>query len=295
MWQQKSFQPNDGGTLFLVPTPIGNLDDMTFRAINTLKTVDLIAAEDTRHSKKLCNYFEITTPIVSYHDHNKELSGQKLIDQLKAGKSIALVSDAGLPTISDPGYELVVQALEEKLFVVPLPGANAALTAMIASGLMTQPFFFFGFLDRNKKERKGQLEALKTIRATLIFYEAPHRLKETLEAMVDVLGNRKITVSRELTKKFEEFIRGDLLSILEWSKKEQIRGEFCLVVEGAQEGEEQTNDDIWWEDVTINQHVDYYISEKTMTVKEAIKAVAIDRNQPKREIYNVYHKENSPK
>ncbi|MBD8071032.1 16S rRNA (cytidine(1402)-2'-O)-methyltransferase [Bacillus sp. PS06] len=292
MWQQKSFQGNaDVGTLYLVPTPIGNLDDMTFRAIKTLKEADIIAAEDTRHSKKLCNYFEITTPIISYHDHNKEVSGDKIIGLLKEGKNIALVSDAGLPTISDPGYELVVQAVSEKLFVVPLPGANAALTAMIASGLRTQPFYFYGFLDRQKKEKKLQLEGLKRIEATLIFYEAPHRLKETLQVMREILGNRQISISRELTKKFEEFIRGDLDRVIEWSKSDQIRGEFCLIVEGANSSDlEAEEDESWWIQFSIEEHVNHYITNKEFSVKDAIKEVSKDRQLPKREIYNTYHK-----
>ncbi len=287
MWQQKSFQgTKETGTLYLIPTPIGNLEDMTFRAINLLKDVDVIAAEDTRHTKKLCNYFEITTPIISYHDHNKESSGDKIIDLLVEGKNIGLVSDAGLPTISDPGYELVVQAVEKQLHVVPLPGANAALTAMIASGLPTQPFYFFGFLDRQKKEKKNQLEKLKHLDSTLIFYEAPHRLKETLQIIKDVLGNRKISVSRELTKKFEEFIRGDLESVIDWSKEDQIRGEFCLIVEGS--FDEETLEDEWWIDLTIMQHIEHYINEG-MSSKDAIKEVSKVRQLPKREVYNEYH------
>lgn len=287
MWQQKSFQAlKETGTLYLIPTPIGNLEDMTFRAINLLKEVDIIAAEDTRHTKKLCNYFEIPTPIISYHDHNKESSGDKIIDLLLEGKNIGLVSDAGLPTISDPGYELVVQAVEKQLHVVPLPGANAALTAMIASGLSTQPFYFFGFLDRQKKEKKNQLEKLKNINATLIFYEAPHRLKETLQLIRDVLGNRKISVSRELTKKFEEFIRGDVDSVIDWSKEDQIRGEFCLIVEGS--SEDETLEDEWWTDLTVLQHVEHYINEG-ITSKDAIKEVSKVRKLPKREVYNEYH------
>ena len=290
MWQQKSFQTSYSfGTLYLVPTPIGNLEDMTFRAINTLKDVDLIAAEDTRHTKKLCNYFEIDTPVTSYHEHNKVVSGKKLVEELRRGKNIALVSDAGLPTISDPGLELVELALEENLYVVPLPGANAALTALIASGIKTQPFYFFGFLDRQKKEKKKQLEKLKRIDATIIFYEAPHRLKETLLAMNEVLGNRNIAISRELTKKFEEFIRGDIESVLQWAKDDTVRGEFCLVVEGSSESENHTEEENWWANSTVEAHVNHYINEKDMTVKEAIKEAAKDRNLPKREIYQEYH------
>jgi 16S rRNA (cytidine1402-2'-O)-methyltransferase len=289
MWQQKSFQLNyEYGTLYLVPTPIGNLEDMTFRAIKTLKESAVIAAEDTRQTRKLCNHFEIETPVISYHEHNKKVSGEKILSLLRDGKDVAIVSDAGMPTISDPGYELVVEAVQEKMYVVPLPGANAALTSLIASGLGTQPFYFYGFLDRNKKTKRKQLESLVHIQATLLFYEAPHRLKETLKIMREILGNRKVTVSRELTKKFEEFIRGDLDEILTWSEEDTVRGEFCLVVEGAQQGEEEALE-AWWEELSIEHHVNHYVETESMTTKEAIKQVAKDRNQQKREIYQEYH------
>lgn len=236
MWQQKSFE-NEAhkGILYLVPTPIGNLEDMSFRAVRILKEADLIAAEDTRNTKKLCNYFEIQTPVVSYHEHNKESSGEKLIHKIKEGKKIALVSDAGMPAISDPGYELVEAALREKVTVVPLPGANAALPALIASGLTCQPFYFYGFLNRSKKEKKTELDSLKKQTGTLVFYESPHRLKETLTSMYDILGNRQVAICRELTKKFEEFIRGNLSEVVEWAHQDEIRGEFCLIIEGADE------------------------------------------------------------
>lgn len=288
MWQQKSFENNHEGSLYLIPTPIGNLEDMTFRAIKILKEADIIAAEDTRQTKKLLNHFDISTPLVSYHEHNKETSGNKIINMLKEGKVVALVSDAGMPTISDPGYELVVFALSEKIAVIPLPGANAALTALIASGLSTQPFYFYGFLDRQKKTKRKQLESIKSMRDTIIFYEAPHRLKETLKLMVEVFGNRKIALSRELTKKFEEFIRGNLVEILQWSEENEIRGEFCIIVEGALVQEEEPTSN-WWDDLSIVEHVDYYINEKSMSSKEAIKSVTKDRGVHKREIYQSYH------
>ncbi len=186
--------------LYLVPTPIGNLEDMTFRAVSVLKEADIIAAEDTRQTKKLCHVYEIETQLVSYHEHNKESSGHKILEWLKEGKNVALVSDAGMPTISDPGAEIVRDFIEMGGYVVPLPGANAALTALIASGIAPQPFFFFGFLDRNKRKRKKQLEALKNRQETMIFYESPHRLKETLSAIREVFGNRQIALTRELTK-----------------------------------------------------------------------------------------------
>jgi 16S rRNA (cytidine1402-2'-O)-methyltransferase len=288
MWQQKSFENEEHkGILYLVPTPIGNLEDMSFRAIRILKEADLIAAEDTRNTKKLCNYFEIETPVVSYHEHNKETSGEKLIQKIKEGMKIALVSDAGMPAISDPGYELVTAAIDEKATVVPLPGANAALTALIASGLACQPFYFYGFLDRNKKGKREELKGLKNQTGTIIFYESPHRLKDTLSLMFDVFGDRNITICRELTKKFEEFIRGSLKEVLEWANESEIRGEFCLIVEG---GLDQLDDeDSWWADLSIEEHLEHYISAKKMPSKEAIKQTAKDRGLSKREVYQIYH------
>lgn len=290
MWQQKSFE-NEAtkGILYLIPTPIGNLEDMSFRAIRLLKEADLIAAEDTRNTKKLCNYFEIATPVVSYHEHNKETSGEKLIQKVKEGLKIALVSDAGMPAISDPGYELVVAAIEEKVPVVPLPGANAGLTSLIASGLPCQPFYFFGFLNRNKKEKRSELEGLKWQSATLIFYESPHRLKETLSIMLDVLGNRKIAICRELTKKYEEFIRGTIEEVIGWTSQDEIRGEFCLILEGTDQQQEEGPS--WWHDLTLAEHVNYYISEKEVSSKEAIKQTAKDRDMNKRDVYQAYHVE----
>ena len=286
---QKSFDgQSEMGILYLVPTPIGNLEDMTFRAIQTLKDVDYIAAEDTRQTKKLCHVYEIDTPLTSYHEHNKDSSGHKLIEWLKEGKNIALVSDAGLPTISDPGAEVVRDFTNIGGYVIPLPGANAALTALIASGIAPQPFFFYGFLDRQKKEKKKQLEALKKRQETIIFYEAPHRLKETLTVMKEVWGNRNIAITRELTKKFEEFIRGDLEYALTWVTEQQIRGEFCLVVQGNDQDEEELNEVAWWNSLSEKEHVIHYI-EEGLTSKEAIKRTAVERGVPKRTIYDAYH------
>ena len=287
MQVQKSFdQEHSKGMLYLVPTPIGNLEDMTFRAIRILKEVDLIAAEDTRNTKKLCNYFEITTQLVSYHEHNKEASGKQLIQQLLDGQKIALVSDAGMPAISDPGYEIVSEALKHQLTVVPLPGANAALTALIASGIATQPFYFYGFLQRAKKEKKVELEVLKKQKSTLILYESPHRLKETLQLLVQTFGDRQMAVCRELTKKFEEFVRGTAEELLEWCQDGEVRGEFCLIIEGSKE--EEAAESHWWEELSINAHVNHYI-EKGNKSKEAIKLAAVDRNVPKRDVYSAYH------
>ncbi|MED4228312.1 16S rRNA (cytidine(1402)-2'-O)-methyltransferase [Neobacillus cucumis] len=290
MWQQKSFENEaNKGILYLVPTPIGNLEDMSFRAIRILKEADLIAAEDTRNTKKLCNYFEIDTQIVSYHEHNKEASGEKLMEKIKQGFKVALVSDAGMPAISDPGYELVQAAIHEQLTVVPLPGANAALTSLIASGIACQPFYFFGFLHRNKKEKRAELEKLRKQRATLIFYESPHRLKETLAIMLDVLGNRKIVICRELTKKYEEFIRGNLEETIEWANIDEIRGEFCLIVEESPLQEEEEQEAHWWQELSIEEHVNHYIIVNSLSSKDAIKQTAKDRAIHKREVYQAYH------
>lgn len=290
MHTQKSFQHASEGRLYLVPTPIGNLEDMTFRAVNILKEADLIAAEDTRNTKNLCRHFEIETKLVSYHDHNKEDSGRKLLADLHDGKQIALVTDAGTPCISDPGYELVKQCVEEGINVVPLPGANAAVTALIASGLKPQPFYYYGFLPRQKKEKREELAFLSTIPATFILYESPHRLKETLKEMQDALGEeRQMSVSRELTKKFEEFIRGTIGECLEWAEETELRGEFCLVIEGASRDEWQQDEEIWWSELSLTQHVEHYIEQKSMTSKAAIKETAKDRGLPKRDVYQDYH------
>lgn len=286
MWQQKSYK-NDGGLLYLIPTPIGNLEDMSFRAVRILKEADIIAAEDTRNTKKLCNHFEITTPIVSYHEHNKEASGRKLIETLQSGKTVALVSDAGMPTIADPGYELVVAAVENRLPVVPLPGANAALTALIASGLPTHPFYFYGFLNRQKKEKKKELEALKYISGTVLLYESPHRLKETLQLIKDILGDRNISLCRELTKIYEEFIRGTIDEVIDWANTDEIRGEFCIVIEKGEAVE--ASDEQWWTSLSIVEHVNHYIEVDDLQAKEAIKRTAVDRGMPKREVYQEYH------
>jgi 16S rRNA (cytidine1402-2'-O)-methyltransferase len=290
LWQQKSFEhEQEKGILYLVPTPIGNLEDMSVRAIRILKEADWIAAEDTRNTKRLCNYFEIETPLISYHEHNKQSSGYKILEKLKEGAKIALVSDAGMPTISDPGNELVALAAENQLTVVPLPGANAALTALIASGLSTQPFYFYGFLDRQKKTKRKELENLANITSTFILYESPHRLKETLELMETALGDRKIVLCRELTKKFEEFIRGTVSEVREWALVDEIRGEFCIIIEGAGENIESTEINAWWETLNPKEHVEHYISVKGKTSKEAIKQTAIDRGLHKRDVYQAYH------
>lgn len=288
MKSQKSSQHETGSCLYLVATPIGNLEDMTVRALRILKEVDVIAAEDTRNTKKLCNYFEIDTPLVSYHEHNLEAGGEKLLTYLRDGKSVALVSDAGLPCISDPGADIVEKAMMEDFAVVPVPGANAALTALIASGLIPQPFYFFGFLNRNKKERRLQLEKLAKREETILFYEAPHRLKEALKDLHLILGNRRIVLARELTKKFEEFLRGTIEEAIEWVELNEVRGEFVVVVEGNTSGEVEEEDNAWTS-MTIVEHINYIIEETNVSSKEAIKEVAKLRGLPKRDVYNEFH------
>jgi 16S rRNA (cytidine1402-2'-O)-methyltransferase len=284
---QKSFADDERACLYIVPTPIGNLEDITFRALRILKEVDLIAAEDTRQTKKLLNHYDITTFAVSYHDHNKQKSGEKIIAELKLGKNVAIVSDAGMPSISDPGFELVEMAIKEGIVVIPLPGANAALPALSASGLPTDHFYFYGFLNRKKKDKKDELEKLKMIKDTIILYESPHRLKETLETILEILGDRKISVCRELTKRYEEFIRGDVREIYDWFQKEEARGEFCLILEGNLDTVKDEPE--WWSDLTVNEHIQHFVTIKNMSPKEAIKAAAKERNIPKREAYQAYH------
>ncbi|MDI2585667.1 16S rRNA (cytidine(1402)-2'-O)-methyltransferase [Psychrobacillus sp. NEAU-3TGS] len=291
MKSQKSTEYEQSSCLYLVATPIGNLEDMTMRAIRILKEVDMIAAEDTRNTKKLCNYFEISTPLMSYHDHNQQAGGEKILNLLRQGKRIALVSDAGLPCISDPGADIAAKAVSEGFAVVPIPGANAALSALIASGLSTQPFFFYGFLSRNKKERKAEITQLQKRQETIILYESPHRLKESLKDIQAIMeGTRQIVLARELTKKFEEFLRGTIDDAVSWVEQNEIRGEFCIVLNGS-DGALDEIETAWWEKLSIEEHVNSIIEEKQCTTKEAIKEVAIQRGLPKREVYQNYHVE----
>ena len=281
---QKSFNQKQA-TLFLVSTPIGNLSDMTPRAVQTLKSVALIASEDTRVTRKLCNHFEITTPLTSYHEHNKHTKTTVLLEKLAAGDDVALVSDAGMPLISDPGDQLVELALAAGYAVVPIPGANAALTALVASGLAPQPFLFYGFLDRQKNRRKEELATLKTTPATLIFYESPHRLKESLTAIKEVLGDRQIVVARELTKLFEEFIRGTVSEVLAYLQ--EVKGEVVLLVAGNTAAPAV---DAWWENLNLAEHVQHYLNEG-LKPNAAIKQVATDLERPRQEVYKEYHHE----
>ncbi len=286
MMIQKSFSQTEGkpyGTLYLVATPIGNLEDMTFRAIRILKDVNWIAAEDTRQTRKLLTHFEISTRMISYHEHNKQSSGEDLIRKLQRGQSIALVSDAGLPAISDPGYDLVKLAIEQEIHVVPIPGANAALSALIVSGLDTVEFIFVGFLSKNKKNLKQKLEDLKKVTQSILIYESPHRVQKTLKILLEIWGDRHVAVARELTKKFEEIIRGTLSEVVPVLDDKQAKGEYCLVIEGYKK--QPKDQDQWWDDLTLQEHAEAYI-EEGFDRKEAIKKVAKDRKVPKREVYN---------
>jgi len=287
MRQQKSYvEETIFGKLYLVPTPIGNLEDMTFRAIKILNDVDWIAAEDTRNTKKLCNYFDIHTPLLSYHEHNKEKSGKHIIQLLVDGENVAIVSDAGMPAISDPGYEIVRDAIAHGITVISIPGANAALTALTASGIVPHPFYFYGFLKRKRKEKKEELQQLVHVKDTIIFYEAPHRMDETIKAIYEVLGDRNIVLARELTKKYEEYIRGKTSDILQWIEDHEVRGEFCIVVEGSNLDEVPQQPD--WSTLSIPEHVQKYIKEG-FSSKEAIKKVALERKIPKRDVYQQFH------
>ena len=280
MNRQKSFE-NEKPTLYLVATPIGNLSEMTYRAVETLKNVNFIAAEDTRNTVKLLNHFEIDTKLISHHEHNLVTSIPKIIQLLEEGNDIALVSDAGYPAISDPGYELVKAAITKDINIVPISGANACLNALVVSGIAPQPFLFYGFLDHQDKKKKKELEILKKYQETIVFYEAPHRIKKTLKLMLDIFGNRHIALCREITKKHEEINRGTIEEIL--AVVDDMKGEMVIVVEGATEVEE----DIVFEQ-SIEEHVNEYI-EKGMSTKDAIKEVAKQRNVSKNVVYQEYH------
>lgn len=272
---------NEWGTLYLVPTPIGNLEDMTYRTIRILNEVDLIAAEDTRHSIKLLNHFEISKPLTSYHEHNKDSKGGYLINKLLEGENIALISDAGMPGISDPGEDIIKQAIEHNIDIEVLPGATASITALVGSGLETAKFAFEGFLDRDKKVRRNQLEELKEERRTIIFYESPHRLKDTLKDMLKVLGNRRIAVNREITKKYQEIIREDIETVINIFNEKEVKGEFVLIVEGFK-GEKTVQNS--YEDLTEREYV-ITLMENGMDKKDAIKTVCKDRKLKKDVVY----------
>lgn len=280
MNRQKSFE-NNKSTLYLVATPIGNLEEMTYRSVRILNEVDFIAAEDTRNTIKILNHFGIKKKLISHHEHNIEVSSKKIVELLQEGHSIALVSDAGYPAISDPGYELVLKVIEAGFNVVPISGANACLDAIIVSGIAPQPFLFYGFLNHSDKIKKKELESLKKYKETLVFYESPHRIKKTLTLLLEYFGNRPIALCRELTKKHEEIIRGNVQEILDIV--DTIKGEMVLVVEGSKE-----EDEVVEFELPLKEQVELYI-EEGMTSKEAIKKVAKERNLPKNEVYTAYH------
>lgn len=274
------------GILYLCATPIGNLEDITFRVIKTLKEVDLIAAEDTRHSKKLLNHYEIKTPITSYHEHNKEEKGRYLIDQLLNGKNIALITDAGTPAISDPGEELVKQAYDAGIIVTSLPGACAVITGLTLSGLSTRRFSFEAFLPYDNKERKRILDELKDDTRTIILYEAPHKLKKTLTELYDALGDRKITIVRELTKMHETVQRTSLFEAVKVYEGKEPKGEYVLILEGKSYSEIQQELQDFWEEKSISEHMKFYI-DQGITKKDAMKSVAKDRGISKRDVYQI--------
>lgn len=281
MNRQKSFE-NDNATLYLIATPIGNLNEMTFRSVEILKSINYIAAEDTRNTIKLLNHFDISTKLISHHEHNLISSIPKIIDLLKDGNNIALVSDAGYPAISDPGYELVQEVISNGFNVVPISGANACLNALVVSGICPQPFLFYGFLSHQDKKKKKELEKLKNYEETIVFYEAPHRIKKTLVLMKDIFGNRNICLARELTKKHEEINRGTIEEIID--VVDTMKGEMVIVVEGCTNVEE-----IVTFEQSIEEHVNEYI-QTGMSTKDAIKEVSRQRNISKNIAYQEYHK-----
>lgn len=272
------------GKLYLCATPIGNLEDITYRVLRTLKEVDLIAAEDTRNSIRLLNHFEIKTPMTSYHEYNKIEKAYQLVDKMREGKNIALITDAGTPGISDPGEDLVRICYEEGIEVTSLPGAAACITALTMSGLPTRRFAFEAFLPREKKDRARILEQLKRETRTIILYEAPHHLVKTLEELHEALGNRKIAVCRELTKRYEEKTLTTIADILAQYQEKEPRGEYVLVIEGTSFAALEEEEKKSWETMTLEEHMAFY-EEKGAERKEAMKLVAKDRGISKREVY----------
>lgn len=274
------------GELYVVATPIGNLDDITLRAIKILKEVDVIIAEDTRHTLKLLNHLNISKPLISYHRHNEEQRKEMIIDKLKNGENIAIVSDAGTPGICDPGEVLIHECIKENIKVVPIPGACAMINALIASGISTKEFTFLGFLPLNKKLRKEKLEYIKNETKTVIIYEAPHKLKSTLEDLKEILEKRKVVIARELTKIHEEFIRGTIDEILE--KADSLKGEIVLIIEGNKESNHHDNKNKFIE-MSLEKHYEYY-EKQGFSKKEIIKKIAKDRGLAKNEVYQHFIK-----
>lgn len=291
MERKKAKMKNEGykvqenlGKLYIVATPIGNLEDITLRAIRILKEVDIIAAEDTRHTLKLLNHLDITKPMISYHRHNEEVKTDELIQKLLEGKNIALVSDAGTPVISDPGEEIVKVALENNIKVNPIPGPCALITALIASGIDAKEFTFLGFLPLNKKNRKEKLEQIEKQEITTILYEAPHKLMQTLEELSEITKNRKIVLARELTKIHEEYISGTAEELKE--NIQEPKGEYVIIIEKNEKSEKQEQKEALNE-LTLQEHYHYY-EEKGLSKKEIIKQMAKDRQVNKNEIYQQF-------
>lgn len=271
------------GILYIIATPIGNLEDITLRAIRILKEVDLIAAEDTRHTLKLLNHLEISKPLISYHRHNEEIRTEELIKELKTGKNIGLVSDAGTPGICDPGEEIIKKCIEESIKVVPIPGACAMINALITSGISTKEFIFLGFLPLNKKSRKEKLEEIKNANKTIILYEAPHKLKSTLNDLSLILEDRSVVLARELTKIHEEYIRGTVKELME--KTDNLKGEMILIIEkNNKDNKEELNS---LNNLTLEEHYNFY-EKNGLNKKEIIKKIAKDRNVSKNEIYQYF-------
>lgn len=280
MWQSSY---DDSPTLYLVPTPIGNLDDMTYRSINILNTVEVIFSEDTRVTLQLLNHFNIKKKLIALHDHNEDSEKEKVLEYLENGKSVAIVTDRGTPIISDPGYKTVKYVTDNGYNVVGLPGANAFVPALITSGIEPSPFMFYGFLNSKDSKRKTELENLKFCKYTIIFYEAPHRIKKTMEEILDVFGDRQVSLSREISKKFESIYRGNISDLL--PTLDNIKGEFVIVVSPYKEDNSNNNE------LSVIDNVKLYI-ENGMEVMDAIKRVAKERNIPKNEIYREYHRRN---
>ena len=276
-----------GGTLYLVTTPIGNMSDITYRAVKVLREVDFIAAEDTRNTAKLLHYFEISKEMVSYHEHNKISRGEEIIRRISNGESCALVTDAGTPAISDPGEDLVRLCAEQNIPVTAAPGVSAAVTALTLSALSTRYFAFEGFLPIQKSERKARLDILAKETRTLILYEAPHKLTKTLSDLYFALGDRPISLCRELTKLNEEIFRTSLSQAMDYYNENTPRGEYVLILSGA--ADDDNADDAFWTNMTEKEHVEYYIG-KGMHKNDAIKAAAKDRNVPKNVVYTAYVK-----
>lgn len=281
---------DEKGTLYLCATPIGNLGDVSARCLEIFNSVDLIAAEDTRRTLQLLNHFGITKPLTSYHEHNKKAKGEYIVGLLLEGKNVAQVSDAGTPAISDPGEDLVKLCIEKDITVTSVPGPVAGITALILSGLPTARYAFEGFLSVNKRHRYEHLHSIKNDTHTLIFYEAPHKLRATLDNMKQILGgDRRIALARELTKLHEEIIRTTIDGAIALYEEKSPRGEYVLVVEGAKQPEAE-EESAFWASMSIREHVDKYVAEG-LSQKDAIKTAAQDRKVPKREIYNEYHKD----